>query len=125
MNQILLIEDDKTISLSITYLLEQEGFLVSPCFDIKTSKEILEKKSNFNLILLDLSLPDGNGFDLIIYIKNSYNIPIIIITVKDEESDIVTGLNIGADDYIIKPFKTKELISRVNNIIRRYWIMME
>ena len=65
-------------------------------------------------------MPDGSGFDLCKYIKSNYNIPIIFLTAKDEEQDVVQGFDLGADDYIIKPFRTRELISRANNILRRY-----
>ena len=87
---------------------------------IKDSKNLLESNNIYNLIILDISLPDGSGFDLCKYIKSNYNIPIIFLTAKDEEQDVVQGFDLGADDYIIKPFRTRELISRANNILRRY-----
>jgi DNA-binding response OmpR family regulator len=119
MAKILLIEDDATISMSISYLLKDEQYEVISCFNIEDSKqELLNNK--FSLILLDLSLPDGNGLDLCKYIKQDYNIPVIIITANNEEESIVRGFDLGSDDYITKPFKTKELISRIKNILRRY-----
>ena len=102
------------------YSLEQEGFKVTTAMTIKDSKNLLESNNIYNLIILDISLPDGSGFDLCKYIKSNYNIPIIFLTAKDEEQDVVQGFDLGADDYIIKPFRTRELISRANNILRRY-----
>ena len=102
------------------YSLEQERFKVTTAMTIKDSKNLLESNNIYNLIILDISLPDGSGFDLCKYIKSNYNIPIIFLTAKDEEQDVVQGFDLGADDYIIKPFRTRELISRANNILRRY-----
>lgn len=76
--------------------------------------------NEYDLIILDIMLPDGNGFELCKYIKEQKDTPIIILTAKDEEQDVVQGFNLGADDYVIKPFRTRELISRINNILRRY-----
>jgi DNA-binding response OmpR family regulator len=118
MTKILLIEDDPTISLSITYLLNNEGFKVVSCDNIEGSKGHLNNNT-YSLVLLDLSLPDGNGFDMCEYIKSNYNIPVIIVTAKDEENDIVKGFDLGTDDYISKPFRAKELISRIKNVLKR------
>ena len=120
MKNILLIEDNKSILKGLVYSLEQERFKVTTAMTIKDSKNLLESNNIYNLIILDISLPDGSGFDLCKYIKSNYNIPIIFLTAKDEEQDVVQGFDLGADDYIIKPFRTRELISRANNILRRY-----
>lgn len=120
MKNILLIEDNESILKGLVYSLEQERFKVTTAMTIKDSKNLLESNNIYNLIILDISLPDGSGFDLCKYIKSNYNIPIIFITAKDEEQDVVQGFDLGADDYIIKPFRTRELISRANNILRRY-----
>ena len=120
MKNILLIEDNESILKGLVYSLEQERFKVTTAMTIKDSKNLLESNNIYNLIILDLSLPDGSGFDLCKYIKSNYNIPIIFLTAKDEEQDVVQGFDLGADDYIIKPFRTRELISRANNILRRY-----
>lgn len=87
----------------------------------KRGKEAKEKieTSNPNLVLLDITLPDGNGFEICKYIKENKNIPIIFLTAKDEEKDVVQGLDMGAEDYIIKPFRNRELISRIRNVLRR------
>jgi len=120
MKNILLIEDNESILKGLVYSLEQERFKVITAMTIKDSKNLLESNNIYNLIILDISLPDGSGFDLCKYIKSNYNIPIIFLTAKDEEQDVVQGFDLGADDYIIKPFRTRELISRANNILRRY-----
>ena len=120
MKNILLIEDNESILKGLVYSLEQERFKVTTAITIKDSKNLLESNNIYNLIILDISLPDGSGFDLCKYIKSNYNIPIIFLTAKDEEQDVVQGFDLGADDYIIKPFRTRELISRANNILRRY-----
>lgn len=120
MKNILLIEDNESILKGLVYSLEQERFKVTTAMTIKDSKNLLESNNIYNLIILDISLPDGSGFDLCKYIKSNYNIPIIFLTAKDEEQDVVQGFDLWADDYIIKPFRTRELISRVNNILRRY-----
>lgn len=120
MKNILLIEDNESILKGLVYSLEQERFKVTTAMTIKDSKNLLKSNNIYNLIILDISLPDGSGFDLCKYIKSNYNIPIIFLTAKDEEQDVVQGFDLGADDYIIKPFRTRELISRANNILRRY-----
>ena len=71
-------------------------------------------------MLLDVSLPDGNGFEICKEIKSKKDIPVIFLTAQDEETSVVLGLDLGADDYIVKPFRTRELISRINSVLRRY-----
>ncbi len=87
----------------------------------KCGKEAKEKLNSTkpDLVLLDITLPDGNGFEICKYIKQTSNIPIIFLTAKDEEKDVVQGLDMGAEDYIIKPFRNRELISRIKNVLRR------
>lgn len=116
MNTILLVEDNETIVMGLKYSLEQEGFNVIPAKTIKSARE----KNGYDLVLLDITLPDGNGFDLFKEIKEEKDIPIIFLTAKDEEINVVRGLDIGAEDYIIKPFRVKELISRIKVVLRRY-----
>ena len=120
MKNILLIEDNESILKGLVYSLDQERFKVTTAMTIKDSKNLLESNNIYNLIILDISLPDGSGFDLCKYIKSNYNIPIIFLTAKDEEQDVVQGFDLGADDYVVKPFRPRELISRINNILRRY-----
>ncbi len=116
MNTILLVEDSESIVMGLKYSLEQEGFRVTSA---KTIAEA-ELASNYDLILLDITLPDGNGFDFFKEIKKKEDIPVIFLTARDEEIDIVKGLDLGAEDYIVKPFRVKELISRIKVALRRY-----
>lgn len=118
MRKILLIEDNETIILGLKYSLEQEGFEVDIAKSVKETKKKLEK--TFDLYLLDISLPDGNGFEICKEIKSKQDVPVIFLTARDEETNGVLGLDIGADDYIIKPFRIRELISRINSVLRRY-----
>lgn len=119
MKKILLVEDNETIVMGLKYTLEQENFTVISASSVQESKEKLEKEK-VDLLLLDVSLPDGNGFDICKKIKTKQDIPVIFLTAQDEETSVVLGLDLGADDYIVKPFRTRELISRINSVLRRY-----
>ena len=119
MKKILIIEDNEIIIKGLKYLLEQEQFEVQVCLNAQEAMNIIGKQE-FDLIVLDIALPDGNGFEICEYIKQYTDIPIIFLTAKDEEQDVVKGLDMGAEDYIIKPFRNKELISRINNVLRRF-----
>ena len=118
MYRILIVEDDKTISMGLEYYLKQEDFEVEIANNFEECKKILENNLIFSLVLLDLGLPDGNGFDVFHYIKNLKNIPIIFLTAVDDEVNIVMGLDMGAEDYITKPFKARELLSRIRRVLR-------
>ena len=114
---ILIIEDDITIRTGLKYCLECEYFNV---YEASSGQEALKIiKNNINLVLLDVDLPDINGIELFKKIKEIKNIPIIFLTANDLETSIVLGLDMGADDYITKPFKTRELISRIKNALRK------
>lgn len=118
MQQILLVEDDKTIALGLSYSLEEEGYGVTACHDATSAlKEIGSRR--FDLAILDVSLPDGNGYDICRAVKAESDTPIIFLTVLGEESNVVMGLDMGADDYITKPFRLRELLSRVRTVLRR------
>lgn len=117
MKNILLIEDDINISFGIKTFLDKRGFNVTIGDSIKEGKEVF--KTSYDLIILDMNLPDGTGYDFFRFIKSKSDIPIIFLTVIDEETEIVKGLDIGADDYITKPFKLSILESRINTILRR------
>ena len=115
---LLIIEDDETIRIGLKYYLEQE------CFTVFTSENVVQslqvfKNNSIDLVLLDINLPDGNGYDLFKKLKNIKDVPIIFLTANDLEVSIVRGLDMGADDYIVKPFKMRELISRIRNVLRR------
>ena len=116
---ILLIEDTESIIKGLTYSFEKNNYNLTVKTTIKDSKEYLINNSDIDLIILDITLPDGNGFELFENTIKSLLIPTIFLTAKDEEDDIVKGLNIGAEDYITKPFSTKELMARVNRILLR------
>lgn len=119
MKKILLVEDNEKIVMGLKYSLEQENFQVISALNIEETKNIL-KQEKIDLILLDVTLPDGNGFDICKLIKEKLDIPVIFLTAQDEETSVVIGLDLGADDYIVKPFRTRELISRINSVLRRY-----
>ncbi len=118
MQKLLIVEDDETIRFGLKYYLEQEGFDV---YQASTVKEAYDKfsKTNFDIVLLDLNLPDGNGFDLYRDMKKVKEVPTIFLTANDQEVSIVMGLDMGADDYITKPFKVRELLSRIKTVLRR------
>lgn len=115
--KILLVEDNETIEKALKYALEQENYKVTCAENVKESLQSLNEE--IALIILDVSLPDGNGFEL--YEKNikKLNIPTIFLTAKDEENDIIKGLELGAEDYITKPFSAKELMVRMKKILLR------
>lgn len=119
MKKILLVEDNETIVMGLKYSLEQEKFEVETAPNIVSAKMKINKQE-YDLYLLDIALPDGEGFEICKYIKEKGNYPVIFLTAKDEETDVVQGLDMGADDYVIKPFRTRELISRINSVLRRY-----
>ena len=114
--KILIIEDDSTIRSGLKYCLEAEGYEIE---ESSTANESLKKINSSDLILLDVNLPDNSGFELLPEIKKIKNVPIIFLTANDLETSIVMGLDMGADDYITKPFRTRELISRIKNVLRR------
>ena len=116
---VLLIEDTESIIKGLTYSFEKNNYNLTVKTTIKDSKEYLINNSDIDLIILDITLPDGNGFALFEKTIKDLKIPTIFLTAKDEENDIVKGLNIGAEDYITKPFSTKELMARVNRILLR------
>lgn len=117
MTSILLVEDDKGIVENLTAFLTNEGFFVKSANGQKAALELVEKE-RFDLVLLDISLADGNGFSVCSAIKSEYHIPVIFLTASGDEYSTVTGFNLGADDYIAKPFRPRELVSRIKNILR-------
>ena len=117
---ILLVEDIESIIKGLTYSLEKSNYKLVIKTTIKDTKEYLLSNTNIDLIILDITLPDGNGFDLFVNTIKNLKIPTIFLTAKDEEDDIVKGLDIGAEDYITKPFSTREVIARINRILLRF-----
>ena len=118
MIKILIVEDDSAIVRNLSELLRQEGFLVSSALNCKEAQNKLES-TQFDLVLLDILLPDGNGFSLCKMIKSVTDCPVIFLTASSDEFSVVTGLDIGADDYIEKPYRPRELISRIKSVLRR------
>lgn len=118
MSKILLVEDDSTIATGLSYLCKNEGYQMdlAPC--VKDAKKAIDE-GDYDLYLLDIGLPDGNGYDVCKYIREKESTPIIFLTARDDESDVVKGLEMGGDDYIAKPFRTKELLSRIKSVLRR------
>lgn len=118
MGNILLLEDDKSLNRGISFKLKKEGYTVYSASSIKEAMEIF-KENDINLIISDIGLPDGNGFDFCEEIRKVSNVHIIMLTALDQEVDIVTGYEIGVDDYITKPFSLIVLISKINAFMRR------
>lgn len=116
MKKILLVEDDKTLNKNITIALESEGYTVVSADSIKTAEVFV---NSVDLIILDVMLPDGSGKELCKYIRQKLQTPIIFLTSCDDEADIVDGLDLGGDDYITKPFRLRELLSRIRANLRR------
>ena len=116
MIQILIIEDDRHIGEGLQFLLESEGYCAELAMSVSEGREKLEKGKT-QLLILDVNLPDGSGFEFFQKIQ-SKKIPVIFLTALDEEKNIVKGFNLGADEYITKPFRPRELVSRVKNVIR-------
>ena len=115
---LLIVEDDITIRQGLKFYLEQENFnVISVEFAGDAIKTI--NNNHIDLILLDVNLPDMDGFELFKEIKKIKDIPIIFLTANDLEVSVVRGLDMGADDYITKPFKARELVSRIKNVLRR------
>ena len=118
MPSILFVEDDATIAMGVAYSLKQDGFGVSLAYRLEEARDLL-KRGPFDLVLLDLGLPDGSGYTLCQEIRAAGDTPIIILSARDEEASIVLGLDLGADDYLTKPFRLRELISRMKAVLRR------
>ena len=118
MNKILLVEDDLSIIDGLKFSLKKNGFNIDLARTLQESFFMLNN-NKYDLLLLDLTLPDGNGFDICRKVRQSSDVPIIFLTASDEEVNIVMGLDIGGDDYITKPFKLNELISRIKALLRR------
>mgnify|MGYP002509958832 FL=1 len=117
--QIFLLEDDDAIGIGLTYSLENEGYTVTLAKNVKDALKIIAEES-FALYILDLTLPDGSGYDVCKKIKEIGDLPVIFLTAFDDEVNVVMGFDMGADDYISKPFRVKELLVRIKSVLRRY-----
>ena len=117
---VLLIEDNESIVSGLKYSLEQEKYKVFSCTNVADTIKFLEENKQVDIAIIDISLPDGNGFDLYQnYIKEK-NIPSIFLTARDSEDDVVKGLELGVEDYMTKPFSTKELLARIKRNIMKH-----
>ena len=119
MTRLLLVEDDADIVKNLTLLLQQDGFEVTTASGQAAALQALEQQS-FDLLLLDISLADGNGYAVCTAAKKAYHTPVIFLTASGDEMSVVAGLDMGADDYIAKPFRPLELLSRIRSVLRRY-----
>lgn len=118
---ILIVEDDRTIASGLQYSLEQEQFTTTLCQNVTDATRVIEQHLHtIDLCLFDLSLPDGSGYDLCRLVKQKQDTPVIFLTAFDDEVNVVMGLDMGADDYITKPFRIRELVSRIHSVLRRY-----
>lgn len=114
-----LLEDDYAIATGLCYSLENEGYSVTHASGVKQAIDIISKEK-FSLYILDLTLPDGSGYDVCKEIKKQGYLPVIFLTAYDDEVNVVMGFEFGADDYISKPFRLKELLVRIKSVLRRY-----
>ena len=117
--QIFILEDDKAIGIGLTYSLENEGYAVTLAKNVGQAYDIISN-NDFALYILDLTLPDGSGYDVCKKIKEKGDLPVIFLTAFDDEVNVVMGFDMGADDYISKPFRVKELLLRIKSVLRRY-----
>ena len=113
-----MVEDDRAIVENLREFLAGEGFCVTPASGQKEALDLLEER-HFDIVLLDISLSDGNGFAVCAYVKKNTDTPVIFLTASGDECRVVTGLDMGADDYISKPFRPRELVSRIGACLRR------
>lgn len=118
MKQIFLVEDDSAIARNLSLLLRAEGYEVM-CVPTRSAAAERLSEHRFDLALVDISLPDGNGFAVCTEIKERQDIPVIFLTASDDEASVVTGLNMGADDYVTKPFRPRELAARIKAALRK------
>lgn len=116
---IFLLEDDSAIGIGLSYSLQNEGYAVTLAKSVAEAGGIIKDKI-FDLYILDLTLPDGSGYDVCTSIKKLADRPVIFLTAYDDEVNVVMGLELGADDYISKPFRVKELLARIKTVMRRY-----
>lgn len=119
MDKILLVEDDKNIIRNLSEFLQQEGFRVIAADRQREALKVIEEQ-DFDLALLDVSLPDGTGYAVCSAVKDKKDVPVIFVTASGDEYSVVTGLEMGADDYISKPFRPRELLARIKSVLRRY-----
>lgn len=116
---IFVLEDDEAIGIGLTYSLQNDGYTVTLAKSVSQAMDIISART-FSLYILDLTLPDGSGYDVCKKIKAAGDFPVIFLTAYDDEVNVVMGFELGADDYIAKPFRLKELLVRIKSVLRRY-----
>lgn len=117
--RVLFVEDDPSIVMGLEYSLTQEGYDICVCRQVSEALEALDRET-FDLCLLDVTLPDGTGYEICRKAKKREETAVIFLTACDDEGNVVMGLDMGADDYITKPFRIRELLSRMKSVLRRY-----
>ncbi len=117
--KIFVLEDDNAIGIGLRYALENEGYSVTLCKTVREAMSTIDS-GEFSLYLLDLTLPDGNGYDVCKAVKAKGDYPVVFLTAFDDEINVVTGFELGADDYISKPFRVRELLARIKSVLKRY-----
>src|SRR5260221_11493664 len=117
MSRILVVDDEPAIRESLAFTLKREGFDVLEAASLKQARALKDEEAD--LIILDLVLPDGNGLDFLRSLRSRSDVPVIVLTSRDEETDRVVGLEMGADDYVLKPFSPREVAARVRAVLRR------
>ena len=118
--KVLLVDDDEEFATGLSILLEKLNIATVLAHRIASAEKLL-RKSDFDVVLLDVMLPEGNGFEFLPTIREISDVPVIMLTALDEEDDLVNGLELGADDYITKPFRAKELVARLRALYRRHY----
>src|SRR5207237_6259703 len=113
----LIVDDEPAIRESLAFTLKREGFGVLEAASLKQARALQDEEAD--LIILDLVLPDGNGLDFLRSLRSRSDVPVIVLTSRDEETDRVVGLEMGADDYVLKPFSPREVAARVRAVLRR------
>lgn len=118
MQKILIVEDDRDLNASLSYALEKQKYSVASVFSISQAKKIYVKEAP-HLVLMDINLPDGEGFELCRWIKAQREVPVLFLTARDLEEDVLSGYDMGADDYVTKPFSMKILLRKIEVILKR------
>ena len=123
MTKILICDDEKDIVSALRIYLEAEGYTVEEAFNGKQALQKLKEQNDISLVLLDIMMPELDGISTIATLREQYNLPVILLTAKSEDTDKILGLNVGADDYVTKPFNPVELLARVRSQLRRYLLL--
>lgn len=119
MTTVLIVDDDKDIVSALEIYLKPEGYQIEKAYTGTQALQVLEEKK-IDLVLMDIMMPEMDGITAVSLLREKYNVPVILLTAKSEDSDKVLGLNVGADDYVTKPFNPTEVIARVRSQLRRY-----